>query len=268
MDSKQPFDFQLDVIAQSHDIPVVVDFWAEWCAPCRILTPLLEKHAEKNTGRWKFIKINTEEHPELISAYKIKSIPTVKLFVKGEVSSEFSGALPEYQLEEWLKKEIPSPYEKEILLAGDFVLQGKPVMAISLLDGVLHKEPENLKARALLVKLRLFLHPEEAVRLINPLENEPEYAELTETVKVLGRLLLLTRENLPDDSIKEDYLSAVNLLREENFAGALDSFIDVIRRHRYYDDDGARKACIAIFRFLGEEHEITRKHRKSFDRAF
>jgi putative thioredoxin len=268
MNSLQPFDFQCDVIEQSHDIPVLVDFWAEWCAPCRMLTPMLDKLADKNSGRWKLVKINTEEYPDLVSSYNVKGIPSVKLFIKGEVVSEFSGALPEYQLEEWLKKEVPALYEKEVMLAAEFVRQGKPAMAVSLLEGVLHKEPDNLKARALLVRLRLFSHPEEAVRLSAELEIEPEYAELAETIRILGRLVSLDGEKLIDDAVKEDYMTAAGELQKQHFDAALGGFIEVIKQNRYYDDDGSRKACVAIFRYLGEEHDITRKYRKPFDRSF
>ncbi|MEI6758078.1 MAG: tetratricopeptide repeat protein [Chlorobium sp.] len=268
MNIEQPFDFQCDVIEQSHEIPVLADFWAEWCAPCRMLTPLLEKLAEKNSGRWKLQKINTGEYPDLAVRYKVKGIPNVKLFVKGVVVDEFSGALSEYQIEEWLKKAVPSPYEKEIALAADFVFQGKPRTALSLLEGVLQKEPDNLQALALLVRVKLFAHPDEALRLSLKFESEPEYAELAGTIRTLGRLIMLDQERLPDDEVRNDYLVATEKLRLENFDGALEAFTGIIRRNRFYDDDGSRKACIAIFRYLGEEHEISRKHRKAFDRAF
>ncbi len=268
MNTEHPFDFQCDVIELSHDIPVLVDFWAEWCAPCRMLAPVLEKLAAKNSGRWKLVKIDTEKYPDLVSTCKVQGIPNVKLFVNGEVLSEFSGALPEYQLEEWLKKSVPSPYEKEIALAGDFVLQGKPLKALSLLEGVLLKEPDNMKVRALLVRLRLFSHTEEALRLNASLEEEPEYAGLAGTVRTLGRLITLTPESLPEDAVREEYLAAAGMLKQEDFDGALEGLIGVNRRNRFYDDDGSRKACIAIFRYLGEEHQITLRYRRTFDRAF
>ncbi len=268
MHTAQPFDFQCDVLEESHDIPVLVDFWAEWCAPCRLLGPVLERLALKYSGRWKLVKINTEEQQELALRYQVKSIPDVKLFVNGEVVDGFSGALPEYQIEEWLKKVLPGRYEKEILLAIEFVRQGKSAMASTLLEGVLHQEPENLRVRSLLVRLRLFLDPEEALLLSTPLEGEPEYAEQAETTRTLGRLIRLDRDKLADDPLREEYLAAAASLKQENFDKALEGFIGVLRRNRAYDDDGSRKACIAIFRFLGEEHDITRKHRRAFDRAF
>lgn len=268
MNTEQPFDFQCEVIEQSHDTPVLVDFWTEVCTPCQMLTPVLEKLALESEGRWKLVKLNTDEYPDIASTYNVRGVPAVKLFIDGEVSSEFSGAIPEQRIREWLKIELPALYEKELTLAAQFAQQGKPAMAVSLLEGVLHKEPDNLMARALLVRLRLFDHPEEALRLSALLESEPQFAALADNVRVLARLCLLREEKLPEDGVRVDYLAAVGELKQQHFDAALALFIDVIVQNRYYDDDGSRKACIAIFRFLGEDDEVTRKYRKLFDRSF
>jgi len=268
MNAVPPFDFQCDVIEQSHDIPVLVDFQTEVCAPCRMLTPLLEKLATESEGRWKLVKIDTDDHPDVASAFNVRGVPSVKLFICGEVAGEFSGAIPEERIREWLKQVLPGLYEKEITLAAEFVSQGKPAMAVSLLEGVLHKESDNLQARALLTRLRLFMHPEEALALSASLESEPQYAALAETIRVLARLCMISKEKLPDDAVRDDYFSAVEELKQQHFDAALAGFIEVIVQNRSYDDDGSRKACIAIFRFLGEDHEVTRKYRKLFDRSF
>jgi putative thioredoxin len=268
MNAQQPFDFQCDVIEQSHDIPVLVDFWAEICAPCHMLTPVLEKLATESNGRWKLVKVNTDEYPDIAVRYHVSGIPVVKLFIKGEVVSEFSGAIPERSIRAWLKKELPGLYEKEIKLAAEFVFQGKPAMAVSLLEGVLHKEPDNLHAHSILARLRLFSHPDEALRMCASLENEPEYQDLVDTVRVLARLVTLSEDKLPLDTARDIYLSAIDELKKQHFDAALSLFIDVLMQNRNYDDDGSRHACIAIFRYLGEEHEISKKYRKLFDRSF
>lgn len=260
-------DFQCDVLEQSHDLPVLVDFWAAWCAPCRMLAPVLESLAEKHSASWKLVKINTEEFPDIASRYDVKSIPSVKLFVNGEVVDEFSGALPEYQIEQWLKNAIPSPYAKEVALAEDFFRQGKNGMAVSLAEGVLQKEPDNRKAIALFLKLRLFSNPEDSLRLSRRLEGEAGYADITEAAQMICRLLMLPKQDLPEHPVRDLYVDAISKLSEENFDAALTGFIEVIREHRYYDDDSSRKACIAIFKYLGDEHEITLRYRKLFDRA-
>jgi putative thioredoxin len=263
-----PPDFQRDVIERSMEIPVLVDFWAEWCAPCRALAPLLEKLTEKNEGRWALVKLNTGDHPDIASQYKVTSIPNVKLFVDGEILDEFTGALSEYRLSEWLKRTVPGLYEKEIDSAGNFILQGEPSKALALLEGVLHKEPGNLEAVSLLARLKLFSSPSEALRLCGMFADEPAYNDFAGTIAVIGRLLLLDMATLQDDPIRAAYVAAVDKLKKEEFDGALEGFIGVLREKRQYDEDGPRKACIAIFRFLGEDHPVSLKHRRSFDRAF
>lgn len=268
MQSSTPFDFQTDVIELSKTIPVLVDFWAQWCGPCRILAPVLERLAERHAGKWVLVKVNTEEYPEISAQYGIRGIPNVKLFSNGEVIEEFTGALPEHQIEQWLSTALPSPWAEDVMRAAAEIAAGNDSAAIPLLEGVLAKEPENRKAAAMLVKLILFSRPEEALRLAEPLEAEPEYADLSEAVRTLGALLARPVTAFPEGESREAYSLAIESLRQGELDTALERFIAVLRDDRYYDGDGSRKACIALFRLLGEEHEITMKHRRPFDRAF
>ena len=103
-------DFQKDVIDKSFDKPVLVDFWAEWCAPCRMIGPVLEKLAEENKGNWELVKVDTDNNQQVAMKYGVRGIPNVKLFRNGEVINEFTGALPEQAIKEWLKKSIPSKF--------------------------------------------------------------------------------------------------------------------------------------------------------------
>jgi putative thioredoxin len=268
MQSTTSFDFQQDVIEQSYSKPVLVDFWAPWCAPCRTLAPVLERLAESNAEQWLLVKINTEEYPEIASEYGIRGIPNVKLFSDGSVIDEFTGALSEYQVGLWLKKALPSPWAADLERASVEVSKGHDAEAITLLEGVLGNEPDNSRAVAMLLKLTLFSRPAESLRLAEKLEGEADYADLGESVRVLGALLDRSVSDLPAGSSKDAYEAAIECLRVKDFDGALEGFIGVLREERYYDEDGSRKACIAIFRLLGEEHEITLKYRRTFDRAF
>jgi thioredoxin 1 len=100
-------DFQQDVIEKSHDKPVVVDFWAPWCGPCRMLGPALEKLARESGGAWRLVKINVDAHGHLAQTYQVRGIPAVKMFRDGEISAEFTGALPEAQIRRWLDQNLP-----------------------------------------------------------------------------------------------------------------------------------------------------------------
>ncbi|NTU54563.1 MAG: tetratricopeptide repeat protein [Chlorobiaceae bacterium] len=268
MQSHTPVDFQKAVIEQSLNIPVLVDFWAPWCAPCSSLAPVLESLAERHAGEWILVKVNTEEYPEIASKYGVRGIPNVKLFSNGDVIDEFTGALAEYQIEQWLKKVLPGPWAADVERAAVEMSAGNDAEAIALLEGVLGKEHDNRRAAAMLTKLTLFSRPEEALKLVELLEGEPEHADLSEAVRTLAPLLMRSDSDLPDGDAREAYRSAVETLSLGDMDGALASFIGVLRENRYYDNDGSRKACIAIFRILGEEHQTTQKHRRSFDRAF
>ena len=112
-------NFDQQVLERSRELPVLVDFWAAWCGPCRVLGPVLEAMASQTDGRWELAKVDTETHQDVAARYGIRSIPAVKLFVDGEVVDEFVGALPEPQIRAWLERLLPRPSQAEVLRAGE-----------------------------------------------------------------------------------------------------------------------------------------------------
>ena len=213
--------------------------------------------------------MDTEAHPDLAQQYQIRSIPNVKLFVDGEVASEFAGALPEQAVLQWLDKALPGKHRKTISQAQRLLAEGNLAKAQSLLQGVIAAEPDNQQAKVLLAKSLLYSKPKKALDLVRDIHEDSEFFDLVDTVRIFGRLFHFSDEPeaLPDSPVKAHYLAAINYLRSENFDQALENFIDIIQNDRYYDDDGSRKACIAIFKFLGEGNELTRKHRPAFSSA-
>jgi putative thioredoxin len=261
-------DFRTDVIERSKSVPVLVDFWAEWCGPCRILGPVLERLAEKADGTWALAKLDTERFPDIAAQYGIRSIPNVKLFVDGKPVNEFVGALPEPMVVEWLKKAIPPKRNPAVDRARDILADLRYTEAAVLLEPVVRAEEHNLTARALLAKAVFFDNPGRALSLVEPIEATADVHDLAEAIRTFHRLSAeVSQDDFPDGPARDLYREAVRAVREQDFDGALDKFIGVIREDRYYHDDAARLACIAIFKFLGEEHPVSRNHRRSFNSA-
>ncbi len=260
-------DFQKEVLERSKEKPVLVDFWAEWCAPCRILGPVLEKVAAEANGDWVLAKVNTEEMPEVAREYNIRSIPNVKLFVDGKPEAEFVGALPEPMVKQWLQKNIPSKSRKEVERAEALLNTGKNDEAAAILDSVIASEPANHKARVLRALTLLDSNLPRAEELVSPIEEDSEVFDLAEAVRTFAALANKPGDSLPDKPVRGTYLNAIKSLKARDYAKALEGFIEVIRDDREYDDDGSRKACVAVFKVLGEDHEITQKYRREFSRA-
>ena len=262
-------DFQVDVIQRSHKIPVLVDFWAEWCGPCKVLGPILERLAEKSNGQWVLAKVDTDKHQDLAVEYGVRGIPNVKLFVDGKVAHEFTGALPEPAVVQWLKKALPDKYRKEIEQAQQLLRGNKTAEAGTLLESIIAEDPAHEHARVLLAENLVATDPGRAVGLVADIEESSRHFPMVDAIRTFSALTSKLQQPslLPDDPVKLTYLTALKELASFNYEAALKLFIEVIRTHRDYDDDGARKACIAIFMILGEDHEVTQKLRREFSSA-
>jgi putative thioredoxin len=260
-------DFQKDVIEKSFDKPILVDFWAEWCAPCRMIGPILEKLAEENIDNWELIKVDTDQNQEIAMQYGVRGIPNVKLFRNGEVINEFTGALPEPAIKEWLKKSIPGKFADQIEHAKILLNRENTADARVILEDVHKGDMNNSEVKVLLAKILLFDDRKEALRLTQNIDGNLSNIELAEAISTLAELLNREINSFPDSDVKEKYLTAIEDIRRKDFDSALTKFIEVIRTDRSYDNDGARRNCIAIFKYLGEENEITLKHRRDFGSA-
>ena len=262
-------DFDKDVIERSHTMPELVDFWAAWCAPCKILGPILEKLAGESDGRWELAKLDTEKFPAVASKFAIQSIPNVKLFVDGQVTEEFVGALPESKVADWLRKALPGKYDAQLEGARSLLRQNSLIEAREILEFIVAAESDNDQAFLLLAQTHLGTDPERAARTVDSIKLGSQSFEEAEAIRLLAAMFKRAeaQDSFALDSVRDLYLTAIDKVRSNDLDGALDGLIEVIRKKRYYDDDGSRKACLAIFKLLGEDHEVTRRYRPALSAA-
>ncbi len=258
--------FQEQVFERSHQIAVVVDFWAEWCGPCRFLGPVIEKLAGESSGKWELIKVNTDESPEIATNFQIMSIPAVKMFYQGKVIAEFVGALPEYQIIDWLNQHLPDE-NKELLAVILSQLQEKETyeQALNELKLFVISTPDNKEATIALAKEIVNSDPEEAKKLVGDIKlGEPFYEEASDILSLANLESCIEHAEEP---IATFLRAAHEQAKHRHWDLALSYLIQSLEKDKHFCDDISRKAIIAIFHFLGEQHEITKKYRPKFSMA-
>ena len=265
--------FRQDVIQESSKQPVLVDFWAPWCGPCKQLTPVIEKAVKAAGGKVKLVKMNIDEHPQIPGQLGIQSIPAVIAFTKGQPVDGFMGALPESQVKGFIERLVgpvgPSPAEDLLAQADARAAEGDAGGAAELYAAVLAQDPENVAAIAALAKLHLDLDDLEGAKRFLAMaptakENDPAIAgaraaiELAEQAASLGDTGEFERRleaNPLDHQARFDLALALNARgrREE----AIDALIDIVRRERTWNDEAARKQLVQFFEAWGPTDDMT-----------
>jgi putative thioredoxin len=270
--------FVKDVIEESKRQPVLIDFWAPWCGPCKQLSPVLEKAVRAAKGKVKLVKMNIDEHPAIPGQMGIQSIPAVIAFVNGQPADGFMGALPEGQVVAFLErltKDRIGGEAKDLLKAADAALtQGDPAGAADLYAQLLAEDNTNVPALAGLArcyvetgaidqaKQTLALVPDSKRTEASVLAAQAAL-DLAEQAKSLGPLAELEQKvaaNALDHQARFDLALALN--SKGRRLEALDQLISIVKRDRKWNDDGARKQLVQFFDAWGPADEATIEGRK------
>jgi putative thioredoxin len=272
-------DFDSVVIEGSRQTPVIVDFWAPWCGPCRTLTPILEKLAEQYQGKFVLAKINADENPALSQRFSVRSIPSVMAFADGEVVDQFLGAQPESAVRAFLDRVLPTAGELLRSEAAQLRAEGKLDAALDLLNEAAQSEPNNEDVLADLVGTLLDLGRVEQARQAGG-RLAPIRAPRRRAAQALARLGLVDDGGQPADASvlearihaqPDDLESRVALAklyaREHEYEQALEQLLATLKRDRTFGGDIARKTMLALFELLGSDDPLVRKYRKELAAA-
>ncbi|MBY5695550.1 thioredoxin [Rhizobium leguminosarum] len=269
-------NFSKDVIEASRSQPVLVDFWAPWCGPCKQLTPVLEKVINEAKGRVRLVKMNIDDHPSIAGQLGIQSIPAVIAFVNGRPADGFMGAVPESQIQQFIDR-IAGPagadeaaeIEAVLAEAAELLAAGNINEAAQLYGAVMQADPENAKALAGMAECMIAANQHQRAREI--LTELPEELakdagiqavlmklEQIEEARKLGDPVALERELAANP---DDHEARIKLAKIRNVEGRRDEAADhlllIMRKDRAFDDDGARRQLLQFFEVWGFKDPAT-----------
>lgn len=255
-------DFQYEVLAYSNNLPVVVDFWADWCQPCHMLTPILEKLAQEANGAFRLAKVNADENPNLTMQFDIRSLPTVKAFNKGQIVGGFSGAQTEGAVREFVRKLAPSTNDLALEKGQSLLNLNEWERAADAFQSVLNSEPDD--PAALLGLSKSLLAQGEYSRALAILSEFPASKEYSaaENLRALAEAMAETEsEPQADDELGAIYRRAIQLVSRGNPPAAADGLLEVLRQDKTYRGGQARAAILGALEMMDPHTDETRRYR-------
>lgn len=259
-------DFEYNVISYSQQVPVVVDFWAEWCGPCKSIGPILEKLAEQGRGKFRLAKVNVDQNANLAMRYNIRSIPAVKAFRDGTMVAEFLGAQPEGKIREFIREIAPEQSDLKLEKGLSLLDDGNAAEAEICFNESLQISPESPRARLGLIRSLLMQGDGiEANELLFDFPPSPEYSSAIRLQPLAEALIQIDNEDsfeIIDEPLEAAFHNAIRLIKLGNIEAAMDGLLEVLRTDKHFHDNQARLIFVAILEVLGEKNPITRPYRR------
>jgi putative thioredoxin len=256
-------NFAAEVLEKSHQKPVLVDFYATWCGPCKMLAPMLDKLVQEYDVI--LTKVDIDENPDLAKTYGVQGVPDVRIAIAGELKEGFVGVLSEAQLRQLLAG-LNLQSELDTLLEGIYqqAEQGNMEAAEATLNDLLQRYPEHrgltLEAANFCLETGQLEIAEELLLKIQ--EYEKEYYPKAKLLKALISFKRIATETTPASDLDRTFQTAAQSVLQEDYQSALDILLDIVGKDRVYRSDGARKAMLSVFDILGDDHLLTKEYRK------
>ena len=273
VDIKDSDHFNIQVLEGSKQQPVLVDFWADWCQPCKSLMPLLTKLTEEYQGAFILAKVNADEQQEIVAASGVKSLPTVKLFIDGVVVDEFTGAKPEGEIRLFLEKHIRNETDNEIDNALALSESGDYDQAIEVLKSLNQADPSNTQIYLAIAKV--YLQAEDLDNCDAVLKSLPANIQNSDDAKKIADELNLIKATNDAPAVEEllsqletepeNHALRVQLAKQylvsKQYETALESLMYILARDINFQEGEAKAAMLKIFELLGTQDPLCRKYR-------